>query len=205
MYYIVGRNKDHVFVFDSSDSSCELVSSDRLKESGVEYHEQDSTQFNVMKLRTLYNFDCGSTKNVFNKDLVYFTLPIRTTSCNIIDIIMVINIMIVAKSEVLTGYRFLKDDNSIFLSISPVFNGASMRIVNNPMLMNLSVKGSIDRYTGMLIPYEMFNYIMSIRGRDINLLFDAFDGYLSRRLYFVDNRSSYSVGRDSVVREVKWC
>lgn len=57
MFYKVGEWKDYDFIYDSSDSSCEMVLEDKLNKSGVVIESLKQSQISPAKLSMLYGVD----------------------------------------------------------------------------------------------------------------------------------------------------
>ena len=54
MFYQVGSFRNYSFIFDSDDETCELMSNERIKESGVDIQYLNMSFFSGSKFRMMF-------------------------------------------------------------------------------------------------------------------------------------------------------
>lgn len=175
MFYVVSRWKSYVFVYDTDDSSCEMVEFKRLDQSGIKYKFITQNKPDISKLRTLYNFN-KIANSIFSKVIVTYKIPLKGHE-SWSDIYVNLSVVLIPDS-----------DDILYLSI----NNSKGSDNYNPVILNtcISNENSSIRVTGIPIPECMFNYLLRLReNHDLHGILSAFDGLLWNKLFVSGNFS----------------
>lgn len=198
MFYEVGKYRDWVFIYDSSDETCEMVEYQSLKESGVAYKKRGMQIANFSKIRMMYGFE--KYWDVLYKPLLSYELEVEVPNwCAHIPLGLGIRII---PKEVLSSSNKISIHNCVILI--QVNNYRSEFVPKEGMFRTIKSKYKVG-YDGIVIPMEMLSYIMRLReNKDTAGFFSAFGGLLSYKLQFVYCDNVYSSDISSSPLNVNW-
>lgn len=201
MYYNAGSFKNHVFVFDSDDSSCELISKKDLKQSGVVLQKLKYEPYNLNKLRMLYKPVVNG--NMLSTFIVYYSMPVLGDNYKYDYIDVLLNLEFIPKSHInhsisydalIRSCGYSKCDYIAFMMLCEPFK-FSADIIENELLQTIRVDGH-SYMLGCIVPACMIPYIFRLKqNRDLDGLLRTFGGIFSDKLYWHGISSSIECDR----------
>ena len=184
-YYNCGRIDNFLYVYDSSDGSCELVSMDKLANIGVDILEIEKSAFNLHKMRMMYSFEdfgvyCGL-------GLCLYTVDFKDKN----DFKLRLSLNIFKADNILTRYRGSKRELErfcynnkylLFFSVIPCYRSYMNNLISSiPKFRHVSCLG--EKFIGLPVPLQMFDYIvMMASNHDFIGIVNAFGGFIFENL-----------------------
>lgn len=213
MYYRLGSiDKDFDFIYDSSDSSCELVSHKELIESGVIFTDRFYT-YDYDKFKLI----CGSRLGLYDETwnrIKMFEYEV-SLGCNLNADIAIYCYVSYIDEDYRLKHQFL-DSHIIMIEIyisdvidsNTGFSHDSAFIIDIKGLfrdIKWSYNGRESVMTGVSIPVEMLDYMIRlVKCHDIFALSKMFDGYLLYKLVLKDIVNDIRFRSKGLLEVVDW-
>lgn len=199
MLYIVGKYKKHVFLYDTESGVCQMVLASSSKVNGVEWRKSD---VNLIKIRMLY--DLKELLGLYIKGIAKFKYPLKMSDGKTYDMEMQIRLNVIPKELLLKDCSEGYDNCIIMLAV----------IIGNPTWAYKNVSEGLYRtlelstahkYTGIIIPLEMFKYIVELYNkRDLLGILNALDGFVSYRLKFIHEGELHRISKVPEISRIDW-
>lgn len=190
MRYNVGAWKDHIFVYNSEDSTCMMVK----KESGVDYSKHKSLTPDINKLKLLYGF--SGLGRTLTRKIVSYDLIVANYS-----ITVYLSIRLIPTDKAV--FSWFKDGSDYIIFVEKwIADGLSLcRFINEDDLFSYVMPVGYNLCSGIVISLEMLNYIMTLYdNRDIDGVFKAFDNFFYDKMkFFVGTAERLVLGYKDVV------
>ena len=203
MYYSVGSWKDYIFVYNSSDCSCRMITKNSLEKMDIMVEELSYRLSDMNRLCSLYNF--MSREDIFIRGFCSYVLPISSDILSSVSVHLFLCLIprLVIKSPVNKSiYNACgKGDYVPFLGVYTEY----VTRFRDCRLQDIVLNNGSGRLRGIIIPEFMLNYLMVLHNQqNLSGVVGALDNLVTSGFVIDIKGKKFFMDRYKSITDINW-